>query len=63
MKRKMSWNVKCYEMSNVMKSKISNVMKYKMLWNANHEIANVMKCPMSWYVKCHEMKNVKCHET
>ena len=54
MKRKISWNVKCHEMLNVMKSIVmSNVMKLKVLWNVKcNEMSNVMKCQISWHVKC-----------
>ena len=56
MKWKMSWNIKCHEISNVMKCQMSwneNFMKCQMLWNIN--------CQMSWSVKIYEVSKVlKC---
>ena len=62
MKCKMSWNVKCYEIANVMKCQMPwNVKCHEMSNVKCHEMSNVMKCQESWNVKCHEMSDVmKC---
>ena len=75
----MSWNVKCHEISNVMKCQMSwnvkchemsNVMKCHHHEMSNvmkfhhHEMSNVMKCQMSWNFKCHEVSNLmKCQRS
>ena len=73
MKCKITWNVKCHEMSLSVKChEMSNIMKCQMSWSVKcHEMSNVMKCQMSWSVKCHEVSKVlkcqtspngKCHQ-
>ena len=51
----MSWNVKCHEMSNVMKCQMS--------WSVKcHEVSKVFKCQTSPNGKCHQISNVKCNQ-
>ena len=61
----MLWNVKCYEMSKVMKCQMTNVRKWQTSWNVKrHEMSNVMKCQTSWNVKHHETSNImKCQKS